>query len=444
MVPEIFTIGITIADKNFKKIFYFFFEILTRRDFFSLAMQGEKQKRLEGDAYWDAINELCDAVKSIWPDSLLQFEDFETQKAFAILERRRCKQLCFNDDIQGTGAVVVAGIINGFKIQNTDPSDVRILFFGAGASAVGVAEAIAAYLETEAGVPRARARKAIFLVDSKGLVYENRGDDLPSHKKLFARTDKDLEEIGFLESKGTSRQKIHDALKDLKSIVAAVKPHALVGLSAAGPSWNEDVVKELCKHVEQPLLFPLSNPTDKAEITAEHAVKWSGGAAIFAAGSPFDPVKLPSSSCKKKDMSSSSSSSSDSEEEDNKKKKKKRAMVPGQANNVFIFPGIGFGAVMSKASCVSDAMFTAAAKALAGTVSEKELKMGQTLYPKMASLRETSAAVAAAVAKEAWESGISGLDEVPQEGWVDYIKKKMWSPEEVVAGGIENVEQPEE
>ena len=283
-----------------------------------------------------------------------------------------------------------------------------------------MAEAIAAYLEKEAGVPRERARKAIFLVDSKGLVYHSRGDELPSHKQLFAKTDKDLEEIGVKISE-KEKEKAHEALKKLKSVVAAVKPHALVGLSAAGPSWDKEVVQEMCKHVEKPLIFPLSNPTDKAEITAKEAVEWSQGAAIFASGSPFDPVKLPAST-----KSTSS---------EGKEKKKPKEMVPGQANNVFIFPGVGFGAVMAKAKMVSDEMFTAAAKALAGVVSEEEmLELGQ-LYPKMATLRETSAVVAAAVAKEAWDSGLSGLKEEPKEGWVEYINSKMWWPRGEEEGG---------
>lgn len=196
--------------------------------------------------------------------------------------------------MQGTGAVVAAGIVNGLRLQRTDPAEARILLFGAGSSAVGVGKAIVAYLVHEAGVDPDRAHSAIYLVDSKGLVTTTRGDELPEHKKVFARVES---------------EKLGD-IKGLKEIVARVKPHALVGLSAAGPSWGKDVVQEMCRHLERPLIFPLSNPTDKAEITAEEAYDWSEGKAVFAAGSPFDPVEMHG-----------------------------QKFVPGQANNVFIFPG---------------------------------------------------------------------------------------------------------
>lgn len=194
--------------------------------------------------------------------------------------------------------MVTAGFINGLKAQGTPPAQARVVFFGAGSSAVGVAEALAAYLEHEAGVDREEARKCIFLVDSKGLVTTTRGDELPEHKRIFARRpEEDAQDFGHLQG--------------LKEIIAAVKPHALIGLSAAGPSWGEDVIQELCSSpCECPMVFPLSNPTEKAEITLEDAVKWSGGRCIFASGSPFDPVTYEG-----------------------------QEIVPGQANNVFIFPG---------------------------------------------------------------------------------------------------------
>ena len=329
------------------------------------------------------------------------------------MERRREKQLCFNDDIQGTGAAVTTGVINGLKLQNTAPEDAKIIFYGAGSSAVGVAGAISAYLECEAGVPKEQARKTIYMVDSKGLIHTSRGDELPPHKTLFARNDQDLKDLGIDPGKKENLAK----MKDLKTLISAVKPHAMVGLSAAGPSWPKEVVEELCKHVKRPLIFPLSNPTDKAEITAKEALQWSNGAAIFASGSPFDPVEI------------------------NGKK-----VVPGQANNVLIFPGVGFGAVMAKSRKVTDKMFTAAAKALADVVSSEELQKGQ-LYPGMGSLRETSTTVAAAVAEAAYREGVSGLKAVPKEGWKQYIQGKMWWPDgrtTVVSGMERGLEEREE
>lgn len=346
-------------------------------------MQGERKRRLAGEDYWQAIDELCTAVKTVWPEALLQFEDFETMHAFEILQRFRTRLLCYNDDIQGTGAVVTAGVINGLRLQNTEPGKLRLVMFGAGSSAVGVAEAIAAYLEEKTSMSRKCARQAIYLVDSKGLVTSNRGDALPAHKQLFAR---EPDETSFPGN-----------IKDLKDIIAAIKPHALVGLSAAGPSWTKEVILELCKHVEKPLVFPLSNPTDKAEITAEEAYEWSNGKAIFAAGSPFDPVEVNG-----------------------------KLHVPGQANNVFIFPGMGFGSVMSKSKTVTDAMFAAAAEALARCTDEEHLQRGE-LYPPMSSLRMVSTKIAAAVAQKAWQEGNSKLTEEPED-WEAYIKRLQWWP----------------
>jgi malic enzyme len=222
------------------------------------------------------------------------------------------------------------------------------------------------------------------MVDSKGLITEDRGDDLPSHKRLFARPAGD----GNLSG-----------LRDLQDIIATVKPHALIGLSAAGPSWNRETIEEMCEHCDRPLVFPLSNPTDKAEITAEDALHWSQGKCVFAAGSPFDPVEYQG-----------------------------RTIVPGQANNVFIFPGVGFGAVMGKSSEVTDGMFTAAAKALSGCVSEERLNEGR-LYPPMSELRQVAERVAAAVAAKSWEEGVSKLEEEPRD-WLVYVRKAMWDPSE--------------
>lgn len=342
---------------------------------------GEKQQRLEGEEYYCVIDEFCSAVKEIWPNCLLQFEDFQTGRAFEILHRQRDKLLCFNDDIQGTGAVVTSGFVNGMRVQGTEPTDARIVFYGAGSSAVGVADAIATY-SVQAGCDTLEdARKRIWMVDSHGLITTTRGDKLPEHKKPFARTD------------GTPD------MKDLKDIIAHVKPHALIGLSAQGGAWKEEDIQELCKHCEQPLVFPLSNPTDKAEITAENAYKWSKCNCVFAAGSPFKPVEIDG-----------------------------QRFIPGQANNVFIFPGVGFGAVMAKAKKVTDEMFAAATNAVAGSVSQKQLQDLKKLYPDMKDLRRVEARVAAAVAQAAWDSGVSQLPAPPND-WLEYVADLMWWPE---------------
>eukprot|EP00887_Chlorella_sp_A99_P008008 scaffold12.g8008.t1 len=341
---------------------------------------GMRKPRLEGEEYYAVVDELCQAVKEIYPNALLQFEDFETSKAFEILHRQRDKLLCFNDDIQGTGAVVTSGFVNGMKT---------------------------------CGISREEARRHIFLVDTKGLVTKHRGDQLPPHKVPFAQASVHGG-TGFRCSLGDDVPN----MKDLRQIVGWVKPHALIGLSGVGPSWGEDVIQELCKHTPTPLIFPLSNPTSKAEITAEQAYRWSRGACVFAGGSPFDPVRLDGTT-----------------------------YVPGQANNVFIFPGTGFGAVMSKARAVTDEMFVAASQALADCVSEEQLAQKQ-LYPVLKDLRQVSvkaswidriAVVAAAVARAAFAGGVSALPLEPED-WEEYIEGKMWSP----LLGVEEPERGEE
>jgi malic enzyme len=252
------------------------------------------------------------------------------------------------------------------------------VFYGAGSSAVGVAQMIVSMIQTEGGKSEEDAKKAIYMVDSKGLITTTRGDELPSHKQSLARTD------------GTPD------MRSLKEVIAHAKPTALIGLTGGGPAWDKDVIEELCKHQEKPLVFPLSNPTDKAEITAKDAYEFSKGKCIFAAGSPFDPVEY-----------------------DGKK------FVPGQANNVLIFPGVGFGGVMVKSKAIKDEMLIAASKALADYVSPEDIQRGK-IYPDLKELRNVSAKVSTAVATAAFDLGIAGI---PRPDDIEkYIRSKMWLP----------------
>ncbi|BDA50170.1 NADP-dependent malic enzyme [Coccomyxa sp. Obi] len=339
---------------------------------------GNKKHRLDGEQHMAVVEEFCLAAKDKWPDCLIQFEDFPTDKAFAILERFRNKFLCFNDDIQGTGAVVTAGFINGMKAQGTPLKDARIVFYGAGSSAVGVATMIAQLLVKECGLTFDKAKKHIWMVDSKGLITKKRGDKLPSHKLEMARED-------------------DPPLKDLKDIIAHVKPHALIGLSGAGPSFKKEDIEELCKHIEHPLIFPLSNPSSKAEITAPNAYEWSHGKAIFASGSPSDPFEYNG-----------------------------KLFKPGQGNNFFIFPGVGFGAVMCKAKIITDEMMLAAARALADFVTPEQIEQGQ-IYPEAKDLRACAATVATAVADEAFRQGLARIKKPADLR--GFIEHRMWDPE---------------
>mgnify|MGYP001039783990 FL=1 len=220
----------------------------------------------------------------------MQFEDFSNEHAFGLLARYRDRYRIFNDDIQGTGAVVTSGFINCLKVAGLELKDVRAVFHGAGSAGVGVADQIVS-LFVENGWDVEEARKHFWFVDSRGLVTDNRGDRLESHKVRFARKDAPKQ------------------LGTLTEIIADVKPNILIGLSGQGGAFSKEVIDEFQKHTTKPIIFALSNPTSAAECTAEQAYQWTDGKAIFASGSPFAPVKY-----------------------------KGKTFVPGQGNNMFIFP----------------------------------------------------------------------------------------------------------
>lgn len=337
---------------------------------------GERKPRLVGEQHFAIVEEFCQAVRSKWPNCLIQFEDFKTEDAFLILERLRNEVFCFNDDIQGTAAVVAAGFLNGIRVQRINMNEAKVLFVGAGSSACGVAHMLASILQTEGNLTREEAYNAIYLVDTRGLITSTRPDELAVHKRPFARTD------------------IFQELKDLVEIVKLVKPTALFGLTGGGQKFHQEVIEEICKYCNRPLIFPLSNPTSQAEISANDAFEWSQGTCLFASGSPFEPVLYNG-----------------------------RTFVPGQANNVFIFPGLGFGAVAVKASKVNDEMLLAAAKELAGKVTREELDQGR-LFPEVKDLRQISVGVAREVAKAAVRSG-AAIPERPIKNYAALVIGKL-------------------
>lgn len=278
-----------------------------------------------------------------------------------------------------TGAVVLSGLINGLRQQGINFSEARIVFFGAGSSAVGVASMIAGLLMQEGQLEADIAKSKIYLVDSKGIITDHRGDKLPVHKSRFAHGEE------------------CPNLRSLRDIIEYVKPHALFGLSGNGPSFKQEDVEEMCKYVETPIIFPLSNPTSKAEITAEQAVHWSEGKCIFAAGSPFDPVEYNGTTIR-----------------------------PGQSNNALIFPGLGFGVASVGCTHIPDELFLTAAKALADTVSKEELASGQ-LYPFIENIRDVSLEVATATAEAAYEIGIA--TKYPKPGSMrQFLQERRFEP----------------
>ncbi|MCU0503154.1 MAG: NAD-dependent malic enzyme, partial [Anaerolineae bacterium] len=318
---------------------------------------GLTHHRVHGEEFYEIVDEFVQAATKRWPHVLIQWEDFTNDKAFPLLKRYRDEILCFNDDIQGTGSVVLAGLFAAMRIREEHLSDQRIVFCGAGSAAVGIADMICAGIADEHSLTLEDARKLVWMVDSKGLVTTTRGGKLEDHKIAYARDE--------------------EPAKTLLEIVQRVQPTILIGASGHARTFSEDVVKSMHKTCAKPIIFALSNPTTKAECTAEEAYGWTNGNAIFASGSPFPPVRIEG-----------------------------RIFVPGQGNNMFIFPGVGLGAVACGASKVTDEMFFTAAKTLAHMVTAEELHAG-TIYPDLRNIRQISLAIASAVCRLAWDEGFA-------------------------------------
>jgi malate dehydrogenase (oxaloacetate-decarboxylating)(NADP+) len=339
---------------------------------------GLRTKRPSPEVALEFMDEFMAAVKEVYPDMLVQFEDFETEKAFQYLERYK-KEKCFNDDIQGTGAVVLAGYMGAVNLSGVPIEDQRLVFMGAGSAGVGVAKQVMEYY-TRRGLSEQQARDKFWLVDTKGLVTKDRGDKLAEHKKIFARSDNNGHQFSTLEA-----------------VIEYVKPTALVGLTATFGCFTESIVRGLKVSVDagglgrRPILFPLSNPLTKAECTFEQAVSWTDGTVIFASGSPFA-----SFTAKSGDMITT--------------------YHPNQGNNVYVFPGLGLGAILAKASRVTDGMVYTSAAALSGCLNKEELQMG-LIYPKIERVRDASVIVAREVMKSARREGVSLL---PEETWIEW------------------------
>lgn len=343
---------------------------------------GERHKRLPDNEYYALVDEFMVAVKDKWPHCLVQFEDFSNDHCFSLLEKYKNKMLCFNDDIQGTGAVVASGYLNAIKLSGVPLKDHKIVFFGAGSAAVGVAKQIVHLMVME-GIEKEDALKRFWLVDSKGLVTTTRGDKLQDHKLMFARKDIPADK----------------QLTTLLSIIQEIKPTSLIGLSGQGGTFTKDILTEMGKNNDRPIIFPLSNPTSNSECTAEEAYQYTEGTSIFASGSPFDPVIW-----------------------------KGKELIPGQGNNMYIFPGLGFGAQLCQASKVSQSMIASASRALADSVTEDELLEGK-LYPDISRIRDISIKIAESVILTAHKQGLTKM-KIPSD-LPSFIKKSMYKPEYV-------------
>jgi malic enzyme len=346
---------------------------------------GARHKRIRGREYQDFIDRFVAAVRKVYPDALLQWEDFLKGNAIFQLRRFRDRFCTFNDDIQGTAGVVVAGIYSGLRITGQRMKDQRILFAGAGASAQGISDLIVSAM-IEEGMTAEAARRAIWTVDSRGLVTKAR-TDLEEFKATYAR---DVAEVQAFECEDPGKI-------TLEETVLNVKPSILIGTSGAPGMFTEQTVSAMARFNERPMIFPLSNPTSKCECTAEQAIMWSDGRAIVATGSPFEPVEFAG-----------------------------RRYRIGQGNNAFIFPGVGLGIWVGSVKRVTDGMFLDAAKALAQEVTDDDLAE-VAVYPTLDRIRECSHAVACAVIRRAVQEGHA--DERLLQNLEEAVRRAMWIPE---------------
>ncbi|MBK6515521.1 MAG: NAD-dependent malic enzyme [Polyangiaceae bacterium] len=346
---------------------------------------GWRHPRLRGAEYHSLVDELVSAVKQLYPTALLQWEDFKKGTAFELLDRYRNELLCFNDDIQGTAAVALAGVMAACRAIGAPLSSQRVLILGAGAAGIGIATQLRDALSRE-GLAGDDLRRAIALVDSRGLLLSGRASS-EKHKEQFAWTP------ALAEAAGVSPE----ARGDLAAVVEALKPTVLIGTSGQAGVFDEKVVRTMAKHVARPIVFPLSNPTSLSEARPEDVVRWTDGRALVATGSPFDPVTHAG-----------------------------REHRFAQANNIYVFPGVGLGALVARATVVTDSMFTVAAQELAARVSPAELATG-SLFPSLTELRPITARIAAAVVREARSLGVARAD-LGDDAIEGEIERTMWYP----------------
>ncbi|MGB7277859.1 MAG: NAD-dependent malic enzyme [Pseudolabrys sp.] len=335
---------------------------------------GLRQKRLSGAAYNEFVDEFIAAARAAFPGVLIQFEDFANHSAFHLLHKYRDNIPTFNDDIQGTASVALAGLFSALRVIGGKLSDQKLLFLGAGEAAIGIADLVVAAMMAE-GTKETEARLRVWLVDSRGLVVKGR-TALTEHKLRYAHD--------------------HAPATDFLSAIRALKPNAIIGVAAVGNTFTPEVLQLMAQLNERPIIFALSNPTSNSECSAEDAYRHTGGRALFACGSPYDPVQFDG-----------------------------KTFVPRQGNNSYIFPGVGLGAIASGTRLVTDEMFMAAARTLAKSVSDKDIKQG-SLYPALPRIREVSANIAAAVADLAYKRGLAA-ENAPKD-LTGYINSQMYDP----------------
>ncbi|CAG7935274.1 unnamed protein product [Penicillium olsonii] len=347
---------------------------------------GSRRDKISPEEEREFLDELMTALTERWPGIVIQFEDFKNP--FPALERYRDSFTCFNDDIQGTGAVILGGVINAVKRSGLPCKDHRAVFFGAGSAGVGVARQIVEFFMRE-GMTEDEARNCFYLVDTKGLVTADRGDKLADHKVYFARRDNEGAQF-----------------KTLEEVVDHVKPSILMGLSTMGGVFTPEILRKMADWNTAPLIFPLSNPSHKSECDFETAIKNTDGRCLFASGSPFPNCTFTNSAGET------------------------RTYYPGQGNNMYVFPGIGLGSILSKAVRVTDSMIYASGESLSSALTGEELERN-LLYPDITRIREVSIVVTRKVIRAAQEDKVDreialrSLSDVELDNW---IRARMYDP----------------
>lgn len=345
---------------------------------------GWRKRRLRGAEYQQLVDEFVTAARIVFPEVVIQWEDFRKDNALTIMDRYRHKVPSFNDDIQGTGAVALACMLAASRITGHRISDDRVLIYGAGAAGLGMARQITSELQ-RSGLSGAALRKAVLVMDSRGVISEGR--ELDEYKQ----------ELAWPEDMAASLALNDAQRKVLQRVVAAYKPTVLIGASGQGGAFDEETIRTMAGAAETPVVLPMSNPTAISEATPENVLRWTEGRALVATGSPFDDVQM-----------------------------RGGTQCIGQANNVFIFPGIGLGTIVSGASAVTDAMISVSARALADCLSDEELS-SRCLMPPVSRLWDICGDVALAVGRQAIEDGVA--EKLSADEYQKRIDDYRWIPE---------------
>jgi len=336
---------------------------------------GMRKPRPPAEELYPFVDEFVEAVQKVFPKCCIHFEDWTGADAIHLLQRYREKYCVYNDDIQGTAGIVLAGMINAAKIKGTKLRDEKYLFLGAGSAGIGLADLICTAMVQE-GLPLQEARSHVYMFDINGLLEDTRTDLLDFQKPYAHR---------------------HAPTRDFAAAIESIKPTTLIGVSTVGGTFNQKVVEAVSRVNERPVILALSNPTDHAECTPEHAYTWSKGKAIYAAGVQFPPVHL-----------------------------NNQTFLPGQANNFYVFPAIGMAVFATQAARVTDEMFIEAAHAVADQVPAELLKQG-LLFPLQSNILESEIQAAARIAKVVFDSGLARVDRPPD--MVAFIRRHVYKPD---------------